>query len=79
MQRFDKIKEQSLPLMERFRLAMGKEPRKRYGLRFLKEYQLEWLTSRETLKKQIAMSLKDRCDHFSQEFSDDILNPTLLR
>ena len=79
MQRFKRIREKKLPLMERLRLSMNEEPRLRFGLRFLKDHHLEWITSRETLKSQIAMSLKDRCTHFSEGFPDANLNPTLLR
>lgn len=79
MQRFKKIRESRLPLMERLQLYAKEEPRQRFGLRFLKQHHLEWVTSRETLKNQIAMSLKDRCTHFSNSFPEANLNPTLLR
>ena len=59
------LKVRLLPLVERLRLASKEDVRLYYGLRFLKKHELEWIVSQETLKNQIALSLKDRCAHFS--------------
>ena len=65
MRRFEKIRLSKLPLLERLRQASKEDIRFYYGLRFLKQHELDWIVSRETLKNQIALSLKDRCAHFS--------------
>ena len=54
------------------------EGRKRFGLRFLKPREIEWLTSSPTLRKQTSLSLEDRCRHFREEFPNAKLNYTLL-
>ena len=79
MSRLEKIRVSKLSLMERLQLAAKQEPRKNYGMRFLKEHEIEWLTNSKTLKRQTAMSLVDRCRHFHKEFPNAKLNPTLLR
>ena len=52
--------------------------RRRFGFHFLKAHELEWLTSRQTLRAQTGLSLKDRVKHFQQKFPSGKLNPTLL-
>ncbi len=53
--------------------------RQNWGYRFLKKHEIAWLTSRETLKLQTALSLKDRCQHFLREFPTAHMNTFLLR
>ena len=53
--------------------------RKRWGYRFLKQHEIQWLVSNETLRAQISMSLLDRCQHFQREFPLAKINATLLR
>jgi len=48
-------------------------------LRFLKQHEIQWLTSASTLRDQTSLSLLDRCRHFRREFPDAQINPTLLR
>ena len=45
-------------------LAKEKHERKRWGFRFLKPHEIEWMTSSETLRAQTGLSLKDRSEHF---------------
>ena len=79
MARFTAIKAKQMPLPERLRQFQKEPPRERYGLRFLKPHQIKWLTSSSTLRKQTAMSLKDRCLQFLREFPAAKMNATLLR
>lgn len=60
-------------------LAQKQEPRQRYGYRFLKPHEIQWLTSSATLRHQTSLSLKDRCKLFLKEFPSAHMNPTLLR
>ena len=53
--------------------------RTNYGYRFLKAHEISWITSRQTLRQQTALSLVDRCRHFRREFPTAHINPTLLR
>ena len=77
--RFDKISAKSQPLLTRLRKLHLAEPRQNYGLRFLKQHEIQWLTSSSTLRSQTSLSLADRCKHFGKEFPDANMNPTLLR
>ena len=53
--------------------------RKRFGIRFLRQEALAWLTAEETLKAQVGHSLYDRCQAFLHQYPDQKMNPTLLR
>ena len=77
--RFDKISADSQPLLARLQKLQLAEPRQRYGLRFLKQHETQWLTSSSTLKNQTSLSLADRCKQFRREFPGANMNPTLLR
>ena len=57
----------------------AQEGRQRWGLRFLKQHEIQWLTSADTLRRQVSFSLADRCRHFRKEFPSAKINPTLLR
>ena len=59
--------------------ARDEVPRQNYGLRFLKQHEIKWLTSADTLVRQTAMSLKDRSTQFKREFPSAQMNQTLLR
>ena len=48
--RFEKIRVSKLTLLQQMLLAAKQEPRKIYGMRFLKPHQITWLTSARTLK-----------------------------
>ena len=61
------------------RHAQRDKIRQYYGLRFLLPHQIKWLTSGQTLRKQVSMSLNDRVQHFQKEFPTAMMNPTLLR
>ena len=52
--------------------------RQRFGLRFLKPHQVDWIVNEEILKLQTGMSLKDRAKHFKKQFPDASMNYTLL-
>lgn len=41
-----------------------KTPRKLYGIKWIREDQIAWAISTETLKAQVGLSLKDRCQLF---------------
>ena len=56
-----------------------KNERQRWGIRFLKDHEIKWITSSNTLRQQTALSLKERSDHFLREFPSAHMNPTLLR
>ena len=58
---------------------MSTKGRQRFGLRFLKKHEIAWLTSDDTLRRQVSLSLADRCKHFLTEFPTAKINPTLLR
>ena len=79
LQRFEANKERLIPILERIQQSRGEIPRQRWGYRFLKVHELQWLISHSTLRQQTSMSLVDRCRHFKQEFPNGRLNPTLLR
>ena len=49
LRRFDDVRVKTLSFVERLK-SMGPEyPRKRWGLRFLKNHEIEWLTNERTL------------------------------
>ena len=48
-------------------------------MRFLRPHHLEWLTNAATLKRQVSLSLTDRCRDFLREWPGAHMNPTLLR
>ena len=52
--------------------------RQRFGFRFLKPHQVDWIVNEEILKLQTGMSLKDRVKHFKKQFPDASMNYTLL-
>ena len=58
---------------------MQRYPRKRWGLRFLKEHEIDWLVAPRTLRQQTGLSLADRSQQFQREFPAAHMNPTLLR
>ena len=68
-----------LPLLEQLAYARQKHDRRRWGYRFLKPHEIQWLTSSGTLRAQIGISLKDRCPLFLRKFLGSHMNPTLLR
>ena len=76
--RFERERSRSLPILERLQNMQLVEARQRYGLRFLKQHEIQWLTSSSTLKNQTSLSLVDRCRHFGKEFPGAHINPTLL-
>ena len=53
--------------------------RQRYGLRFITQEMLSYLTSLQTLEQQAAMSLKERVDAFNLHFNSRLMNYNLLR
>ena len=53
--------------------------RQNWGLRFIKQHQVEWLLSGETHKLQIVLSLADRSEHYRRTFPDSHMNTALLR
>ena len=53
--------------------------RQKWGYRFLKQHELDHITDKRTLDKQVGFSLKDRCIAISKEFPQIHINPTLLR
>ena len=77
--RFEKVRISSLPLLQRLQRSAKMQPRKNFGLRFLKPHEIKWLTNNSTLRQQTALSLSDRCSHFRKEFPTANINPTLLR
>ena len=79
MQRFQQIQDKELPFLQQFMKQMQRYPRQRWGLRFLKTHEIEWLVDRRTLRSQTGMSLADRCLQFSRQFPGAHMNRTLLR
>ena len=67
-ERFAKNREREMPLLERLQVAKKKPARKIFGYRFLRQDQIDWLTSSETLRRHTAMSLADRTKDFLREF-----------
>ena len=65
--------------MERLRLAQKESQRQRWGYRFLKKHEIEWLTSRSRLREQTALSLSARCQDFKRVFPTAHMNAALLR
>ena len=66
MRRFEKIRLAKLTLLQRLRLIATEQPRKNFGIRFLKEHQIAWITSSATLRQQVAISLVARCALFQK-------------
>ena len=77
--RFEANQLKSKSLMERLQQSQSPERRKRYGYRFLKKHEIQWLISANVLRRQTSLSLVDRCKAFKREFPDAKMNPTLLR
>ena len=77
--RFEQIKKRDLSSLMRYQQSLSTANRKRFGFRFLKKHEIEWLTSAVTLRNQTSLSLVDRCRHFVREFPTAKMNPTLLR
>ena len=77
--RFQKIRDKELPFLQQFEKQMQRYRRQRWGMRFLKPHEIDWLTSTRTLRDQTGMSLVDRCSQFRKQFLAAHLNPTLLR
>ena len=42
---FEEINKKKQPLMQRLQQAQSEVPRKNYGVRFLKNHEIDWLTS----------------------------------
>ena len=61
MARFAKTHLKDKSLIEQLQHAREQHDRQRWGYRFLKQHEIQWLTSATTLLRQTAMSLKDRC------------------
>ena len=53
--------------------------RERYGYRFLKAHEIQWMTEKKTLDRQVGMSLFDRVTDCQKTFPTIHLNRTLLR
>ena len=69
----------NLSLLEQLAYVRQKHDRKRWGYRFLKPHEIQWLTASGTLRAQIGISLKDRCPLFLHKFPGSHMNPTLMR
>ena len=65
--------------MKRLQLAQKEPQRQRWGYRFLKKHEIEWLTSRSRLREHTALSLADRVEDFKRTFPSAHMNRTLLR
>ena len=52
--------------------------RKRFGLRFLKPHEIQWLANEETLRLQTGVPLHERAKHFRRQFPGSSMNATLL-
>ena len=50
MAKFQAIADQQLPLLEQFEKQMLRFKRKRWGLRFLRKHEVEWLVDPRTLR-----------------------------
>ena len=68
-----------LPLIEQMKQTREANRRERYGYRFLKAHEVQWLTEKKTLDRQVGMSLYDRVIDGKKTFPTIHLNPTLLR
>ena len=79
MARFEAAKTVNLSYLLHQQRQKAQEGRQRWGLRFLKQHEIQWLTSADTLRRQASFSLADRCQHFRKEFPSAKINPTLLR
>ena len=64
MARFKTSKQMDLMELIEHKQKMSTKGRQRFGLRFLKKHEVAWLTSAETLRRQVSLSLADRCKHF---------------
>ena len=62
--RFEELRRKQLPFVERLRLPHKESGRQRWGLRFLKEHEVQWLVSSGTLRQQVGLSLAARSQHF---------------
>ena len=78
MARFQSIADQQLPFLLQFTKQMEKQRRRRWGLRFLRQHEINWLVEAKTLRQQTGMSLYDRTQQFLKEFPSAHMNPTLL-
>ena len=65
--------------MEQLRLTQKVSQRQRWGYRFLKKHELEWLTSRSRLREQASLSLSARCQEFKRVFPTTHMNTALIR
>ena len=77
--RFQAIRDEQLPFLQRFEKQMQQYKRQRWGIRYLKPHERAWLVSSRTLRQQIGVSLVDRCRQFQKEFPVGHMNPTLLK
>ena len=77
--RFQQIKDKELPFLQQFEKQMQQYRRQRWGMRFFKPHEIDWLTGARTLRDQTGMSLVDRCVLFRKQFPAAHINPTLLR
>ena len=50
MARFQSITDQQLPLLLQFTKRMEKQRRQRWGLRFLRQHEIDWLVDARTLR-----------------------------
>ena len=51
LERFEKIRQRNISLQEKLLQAKRKPARQNYGVRFLRQDQIEWLTKSSTLKR----------------------------
>ena len=65
--------------MDQLRLGQKDSQRQRWGYRFLKKHEIEWLTSRSRLREHTALSLEARCQDFKRTFPTAHMNTALLR
>ena len=79
LERFRRNQMQKAPLLQQMSSMFTRWSRQRWGLRFLKDHEIQWIISANTLKQQSSMSLKDRSEQFQHEFPASKMNPTLLR
>ena len=68
LERFRKYQMQTAPLLQQMQSMLDKYTRQRYGLRFLKDHEIRWIVSPDTLKQQTSLSLHDRSEQFKHEF-----------
>ena len=50
LRRFEQLRQKSLPLQEQMQFIRQKHERQRWGIRFLKDHEVKWMTSSNTLR-----------------------------